>query len=240
MERIFITGANRGIGLDLVRRYAQRRDTLIFATCRSSHSAHELQALVDSHPDRVYILPLDVTDPAAIADAAASVSAQVDGLDLLINNAGTYAGSVGDSDPRVSRFGALEAAPMLDMLRINTLAPVMIAQAFADLLRGGTNPRLVNMSSDAGSLAMRSGGAYTYPASKTALNMLTRCLAGTFRASGVTVIAIHPGWVQTDMGGAHAAYRLDDTMPALMQVLDHLTLNDTGQFFNWDGSPVPW
>ncbi len=240
MERIFITGANRGIGLDLVRRYTQRSDTLIFATCRSPQSAHELRALADSHPDHVYILRLDVIDPAAIDNAAASVRAHMDGLDLLINNAGTYAGSVGASDPRVSRFGMLEAAPMLDMLHINTLAPVMIAQAFADLLRGGTNPRLVNMSSDAGSLAMRSGGAYTYPASKTALNMLTRCLAGTFRAGGVTVIAIHPGWIQTDMGGAHAAYTLDDTMPALMQVLDRLTLNDSGQFFNWDGSQVPW
>lgn len=240
MERIFITGANRGIGLDLVRRYAQRRDTLIFAACRSPHSAYELQPLAESHPNRVHILQLDVTDLAAIDAAAASVRAQVDGLELLINNAGTYAGSVGDSDPRVSRFGALEAAPMLDMLRINTLAPVMIAQAFADLLRSGTNPRLVNMSSDAGSLTMRSGGAYTYPASKTALNMLTRCLAGTLRADKVTVIAIHPGWIQTDMGGPHAAYTLDDTLPGMLRVIDHLTLNDTGQFFNWDGSPVPW
>ncbi|HLV34714.1 MAG TPA: SDR family oxidoreductase [Spirillospora sp.] len=240
MQRILITGSNRGIGLDLTRRYLQRGDTLIFATCRQPAAAHELNALAEAHPGQVQIMALDVTDQTAIAECARQVSAQVDGLDVLINNAGTYAGQVGDADPRVSRFGSLEMEPMLDMLRINTVAPVMVAQAFADLLRRGQRPRLINVSSDAGSLTMRSGGAYTYPASKTALNMMTRCLAGDFRAAGVTVIAVHPGFIQTDMGGPRARFTLDETIPGLMQVIDSVTLADTGQFINWDGSRVGW
>jgi NAD(P)-dependent dehydrogenase (short-subunit alcohol dehydrogenase family) len=159
----------------------------------------------------------------------------------LINNAGTFAGYVGGADANVSQFGVLEAEPMLDMLRLNSAAPVMVAQAFADLLRRGTNPRLVNMSSNAGSIAQRNSSAdLTYAASKATLNMLTRCLAGTLRRDGITVISLHPGWIQTDMGGPHARLTLDEAIPGVMQVIDRLTMADTSQFFNWDGALVPW
>jgi NAD(P)-dependent dehydrogenase (short-subunit alcohol dehydrogenase family) len=240
MQRIFITGANRGIGLDLTRRYLQREGTQLFAACRQPAKADALRALAAHYPGRVQIIPLDVTDAPQIAAAAQTVRAQTDGLDVLINNAGTYAGRVGDADPRVSRLGALEAGPMLEMLHINTVAPVLVAQAFADLLRRGQQPRLINVSSDAGSLTLTDGGSYTYPASKTALNMFTRCLARDLRPDGVIVISIHPGFIQTDMGGPLAPRTLDDTMPGMMQVIDRLTLADSGQFFNWDGQHVPW
>jgi len=97
------------------------------------------------------------------------------------------------------------------------------------------------MSSDGGSIALRDSGLnYSYSASKAALNMMTRCLASDFRADGVIVISVHPGWIQTDMGGPNATRSPAETIPSMMKVIDDLTMNDTGSFFNWDGSRVPW
>jgi NAD(P)-dependent dehydrogenase (short-subunit alcohol dehydrogenase family) len=124
---------------------------------------------------------------------------------------------------------------------VNTVAPVIVTQAFADLLRNGTNARVINMSSDAGSLERRTyGGDFSYVASKAGLNMMTRCLANHLRDAGIIVISIHPGWIQTDMGGPNAKLTLAEAIPGVMQVIDNLTLEDSGAFFNWDGNHVPW
>ncbi len=239
--RILITGSNRGIGLDLTRRYLLRGDA-VFATCRKPETATELQALAKQFPDMLHIVQLDVTDPASIDASLARVSEITDALDMLINNAGAFAGSVGHADPAVRSFGTLQAEAMRDMLRINTIAPVMVAQAYAALLRRGHHARLVNMTSDAGSISQRrgSGGNITYAASKTALNMFTRCLAGSFRSDGVAVIALHPGFIQTDMGGPKAPLTLDEAVPGIIAVVDGLTMEDSGRFFKYSGEEVPW
>jgi len=240
LRRILITGSNRGIGLDLVQRYLRHDDTQIFATCRHPMNADTLQELALQFPQRLTILPLDVTDQADIEQAHREISTQVDGLEMLVNNAGIFPGGVAAMEDSTSKFGALEANAMLEVFQVNTVAPIMVAQAFADLLRAGNDARLINISSDAGSIELRVGGCnYSYPASKAALNMLTRCLSGDFRAA-VVVISIHPGWLQTDMGGPDASRTLADTMPSMMRVIDGLTMADTGKFFNWDGTIVPW
>ncbi len=124
---------------------------------------------------------------------------------------------------------------------MNTVAPVLVTQAFAELLRRGVAARVINVSSDAGSLARREKGCnYTYPASKAALNMMTRCVAGDFRPHGVIVVSVHPGFVRTDMGGPTAPPDPGDTVPSLVRVTDGLTLASSGLFFNWDGKPVAW
>lgn len=241
MRRILITGSNRGIGLDLVQRYLQQADTLIFAACRTPARAEALNKLAALYPERLKIIPLDVADQASIAESLRLVSAQVDGLELLINNAGILPGGVADREPSTSAFGALEAGAMLEVFHINTVAPIMVAQAYADLLRKGNGARLINVSSDAGSITRRGEGCnYAYPASKAALNMLTRCLAGDFLADGVIAVSVHPGWIRTDMGGPDALFGLEDTIPGLMKVIDGLTLADSSRFYNWDGTLVPW
>jgi NAD(P)-dependent dehydrogenase (short-subunit alcohol dehydrogenase family) len=241
VEHILITGSNRGIGLDLTRRYAMRDGTLVFATCRNPDAADELNQLAAAYPGRIHVIALDVTDQQSLEQSIKAIQAHTDRLDLLINNAGTFAGYVGSTDPRVSQFGALEVEPMLDMLRINSVAPVMVVQAYVELLRRGTNARIVNVSSDAGSITLREGsGNLTYAASKAALNMLTRCLAGMLRRDGITVISLHPGWIQTDMGGPQARMTLEEAIPGVMQVIDNLTITDTSQFYNWDGKQIPW
>lgn len=241
MRRILITGSNRGIGLELVERYLQQHDTFIFATCRHPARAIELNTLVQHYPARVKLLQLDVTNQQSIDKLAQQIVGEVDGLEMLINNAGVLPGGVAAMEASTSKFGFLEADAMQEVLRVNTVAPVMIAQAFSGLLRKGTNPRLINISSDAGSITLRdSGSNYSYMASKAALNMMTRCLANDFRADGVIVISIHPGWIQTEMGGPNATRTPAETLPGMMKVIDDLTLNDTSAFFNWDGSQVPW
>jgi NAD(P)-dependent dehydrogenase (short-subunit alcohol dehydrogenase family) len=241
MRRILITGSNRGIGLDLVQRYIQQSDTLIFATCRAPSSADELNALAAQYPERVKVVPLDVVDSVSIAAAQRIISTEVDGLEMLINNAGILPGGVASREPSTASFGSLDADDMTNVLRVNTVSPVIVTQAFADLLRNGSNARVINVSSDAGSLERRTyAGDFSYVASKAGLNMMTRCLTNHLRDAGIMVISIHPGWIQTDMGGPDAILTLDEAIPGMMNVMDNLTLADSGEFFNWDGNRIPW
>ena len=241
MRHILITGSNRGIGLELVQQYLKRDDTMIFATCRHPEAADELNHLAAEHPRRVHVIALDVSDQRSIEDAVTRVREKTDALEMLINNAGILPGGVANRDPNIAAFGQLEAQAILRVLHINTVAPVMVAQAFAGLLSSGDHPRLINLSSDAGSIALRSNGCdYSYSASKAALNMMTRCLAGDLRDGGVIAVCVHPGFLRTDMGGPNAHMDVEETIPTLVRVIDDLTMVDSGQFFNWDGVGVAW
>ena len=241
MRRILITGSNRGIGLALVEAYLQQADTLIFATCRQPDSATELNAIAATQPERVKVLPMDVTSPQSIATSRLQVEEQVDGLDLLINNAGILPGGIDNRESNISMFGELNAEAMLEVFRVNSISPIMVTQEYANLLRNGTGARVINMSSNAGSIARRDEGCdYSYPASKAALNMLTRCLAGDLRADGVIVIALHPGWIQTDMGGVRARLTMEQAIPGMVKVIDNLAIEDSGTFLQYDGAIVPW
>ncbi len=208
--RFFITGTNRGIGLALVRACLARGDT-VFAACRQPQAAAELGALRERHPERLAVLPLDV----------------------LVNNAAIR--------PVGERPGSLDADALLRAYAVNSVGPLMVAQRFLDLLRGGERPVIVNVTSQLGSLARkRSGGDYTYNSSKAALNMLTRALAHDVRPLGIIAIMIHPGWVQTDMGGSGAPLTPEESAQGMLDVIDGLTMDDTARFLQWDGSELPW
>lgn len=241
MRHILITGSNRGIGLELVREYLKRDDTVIFATCRQPDAAVELNDLAGQHPARVHVIQLDVADQDSIARSLQAIQVHTNRLAVLVNNAGILPGGVAAREAGSSAFGQLEAKAVLRVLEVNTVAPVMVAQAYADLLRNGDGARIINVTSDAGSLARRDRGCdYSYPASKAALNMMTRCLAGDFRDDGVIVVCMHPGFLRTDMGGPNAHMDVEEAIPTVVRVVDGLTMADSGQFFNWDGAGVPW
>lgn len=241
MRRILVTGSSRGIGLELVERYLQQADTFLFATCRHPESASALHALALRYPERLRIIPLEVTNQQSIDAAYQQISREVDGLEMLVNNAGILPGGVANMEKNSAKFGFLEAAAMEEVFRVNTIAPVMIAQAFSALLRKGTNARIINLTSEGGSITLRETGLhYSYAASKAALNMMTRCLTADFRSDNVIVISIHPGWIQTDMGGPNAKLDRAETLPSVVKVIDGLTMNDTSSFFNWDGTRLPW
>ncbi len=202
----------------------------------AQNSAGDLKQLAAQYGDRAQVIALDISDNKSISAAVEAIGAQVDGLDVLINNAGINPGT-----EKEKIFGTLDADAMLNVLNVNAIGPVMVTQAFADLLRQGTAARVVNVSSGAGSMTRQSNGcAYAYNASKAALNMYTRCLAGSFRQDGVTVIALDPGWIKTDMGGPNATLELGDSVPRIMALVDGLSIDASGRFYHYDGEQVPW
>ncbi len=232
MKRVFITGANRGIGLGLVRQSLQRGDR-VFAGCRSPENTAELNRLQEQHGDRLLVLPLDVTSESAIASAVDTVQGFTDGLDILFNNAGVG----GDKSP----LGRLEASDFIDTYSVNAVAPMMIAQACLPLLRRGRRPVIANITSRMGSIADNgSGGWYSYRASKAALNMLNASLALDLADQGIISVVLHPGWVRTDMGGTGATLSVEQSVAGLLSVVDGLTPDDSGRFLAWDGEEIPW
>lgn len=232
MKNILITGANRGIGFELTQMLAKRGER-VFATCRRPEEADALQKLSVRYSAHVCIVQLDVADDASVAAALQAVSRQTQSLDWLLNNAGIN---------EEHRFANFDADQMLRTLNVNAVGAMRVSHTFVDLLRRGERPLLVNVSSQLGSLtkARKRWGNYSYNASKAALNMITRHLSFDLANDGITVIALHPGWVQTDMGGKSAAVTLPDSAAGIINVLDNLTPEDNGRFYTYKGDIHPW
>jgi len=234
MRRVMVTGGNRGLGLEFVRQCLARGD-LVFAGCRRPENAVDLQALSSTHPGQLTVLKLDVTNDAAIDASVEVVRSHVDGLDLLINNAGAY--------PRGETPTTINVTTMLQTFHLNSVAPMIVAQHCLDLLRAGNHPKIVNVSSKMGSLWWKEregGGDYSYCSSKAALNMLTRTLAFDLRSEGIIVVVMNPGWVQTDMGGSAADLTPVESVHGMLNVIERLTEADTSKFFTWEGWEHPW
>ena len=231
MERIFISGANRGIGLEFVRQFLQR-GARVFATARRPRQARDLNALAGP---QLTVLPMDVSDAQSIQRAVAPVAQDRQGLDLLINNA-----AIKPPDDE-QELATLNADSMLQTLRVNSLGPLLLARECAPLLRRGKNPRIVNISSGLGSLTRKqSGGQYAYCSSKAALNMVTRGLAADLGPAGIVVCSLHPGWVQTEMGGWHAAISPAASVRAMLTLIEGLTPAQNGVYFDYEGHTVAW
>lgn len=232
-----VTGANRGLGLEWVRQLADSVKS-VFATCRRPGAAEELNRLATSRPDTIEVLSLDVTEPSAIESAVERVQHQTGALDLLVNNGGISGGGTGD------RFGTVEAETMTQVLRTNAVGPHLMTQAFADLLRAGAQAdgaTVVNITSQLGSISRTSGGGWhSYKASKAALNMCTRLQAAELEGNDVKVVAMHPGWVRTDMGGSNARLSTEESVSGMIEVVKNLTREDAGRFLAYDGEELPW
>jgi NAD(P)-dependent dehydrogenase (short-subunit alcohol dehydrogenase family) len=189
--------------------------------------------------DRLTIVPLDVTDARSIRAARAAVGRKVDGLDLLINNAGMYS-TRGSADP-TERLGELRFEDALLLLRANAVGPLMVTQQYLDLLAAGRRSRVVAISSEYGSVSENTAGfPYYYAASKAALNMLMRSLAAEARRRGIVTALLDPGWVSTDMGGPEAPVTPARSVAGMMRVIDGLGARDNGRFFTWEGRAAPW
>jgi NAD(P)-dependent dehydrogenase (short-subunit alcohol dehydrogenase family) len=227
---VLITGSSRGIGLEFVRQYAAR-GWRVFAAARNPAAA-PLAALIQQYLHNITPVALDVDALDSVVAAAQTVAQHTTSLDVVINNAAI---NPDDTDS----FSAVTPAALMDTYRTNCVGPILIAQQFQALLRRGQTPKLVNISSDMGSLTHKTyGGAYSYTMSKAALNMATRGLAVDLRP--VIVIALDPGWVQTDMGSPNATYTAAQSVRGCLNVIDSLTTRDSGTYRNHLGKTHPW
>jgi NAD(P)-dependent dehydrogenase (short-subunit alcohol dehydrogenase family) len=237
VETIFITGASRGIGRELVRQCVARGDRVI-ATARREEAVEELRK---EFGPQVLALRCDVSDDASIADARRRLDGSVSSLDLLFNCAGLYSLHSDHWDPAATRFDTVSRRELETVFDVNAAGPMLVLKALLDLLHRSARPRVLNLSSLLGSVGARdSAGDYAYAASKAALNIMTRAVAAEFRDDRLIAVAITPGWVHTEMGGASAALSPEESVRGLLAVADRLTIRDSGTFMDYEGVPQPW
>lgn len=222
MPTILITGANRGLGLEFVRQYAAQ-GWEVLATVRDPLAG---RAASDAGA-KVFVA--DMADEGSIARLKASLAGV--GLDIVLANAGVYGDKQG--------FGAVDAAEFHKVITTNVLGPLKLAEALADQMAG--QKVFAALSSLMGSVAENSsGGFYAYRASKAALNMVIKNLSLDLKDRGITVLALSPGWVRTDMGGANAPLSPEQAIAGMRTVLDGADLSQTGKFIHYDGRELPW
>ncbi len=232
-RRILITGASRGLGLEFIRQWLVRGDRVV-ALARRPETSVGLSALVGKHKESLRAVACDVADDASVERALHEVEKTDQQLDVLVNNAGTYGA-------RDATLATVKTDDIRKVFDVNTLGPLRVSRAFLPLLRKGSSPRLVNITSLMGSIADNgSGGSWAYRISKTALNMLARNMAIELENSGIVTTLLHPGWVGTDMGGPHAPLKPEGAVADLIRMIDTLTAEHNGGFFDHAGKPLPW
>jgi NAD(P)-dependent dehydrogenase (short-subunit alcohol dehydrogenase family) len=229
MPTALITGANRGLGLALASRYAAKPGAHVIAVARDVAGSPDLAALVTRSEGRVRAVQADIADALSVNALVHEVGSAK--IDLLINNAGV---------PGRVEFGAITAHDLADVFGVNAFAPLLLTQALrAHFAHGG---KVVNITSVLGSIesARGSDGYLVYGMSKAALNMFSVKLASMLKSDDIAVLALHPGWVQTRMGGENAAIDVDTSADGMMRVIESLTPAQSGSYLAYDGSTIPW
>jgi NAD(P)-dependent dehydrogenase (short-subunit alcohol dehydrogenase family) len=245
IDSVLITGANRGLGLEFIKQFLQlaKPPKHIFAVCRAPDKAPELKKLADSNPS-VHVLGFEVTEPKQYDKAVSEVRKVVGtkGLNLLINNAGIF-------DQSLNSLESQTKENIMMHYEINVAAPVLLTKAFLPLLKdsasaggGQLSSAVVNISAILGCTQYEGffKGGYPYKYSKAALNMATHMLANELEPSGILVMAIHPGWVQTDMGGPHGQLTPQQSISGCLKVITGLNDSHRGKMFNWEGELIPY
>lgn len=230
-ETVLVTGSNRGIGLALAREFAGHGWQVI-ACCRRPENAAELQQAAAEAADRIRIERLDVTDPEQVAGLAAKLRHET--VDILFNNAGV-------AGPDRQDFGQLDEPAWVEAFRVNTVAPLRMAEAFVDQVAESRRRIIATMGSSMGSIGEnREGGYYVYRTTKAAVNMIVKSLAVDLRDKGIIAVVFHPGWVLTEMGGRGAPLSPADCAVSLYRVLTTLEQEDSGKFLDYRGRERPW
>jgi NAD(P)-dependent dehydrogenase (short-subunit alcohol dehydrogenase family) len=229
-KTILITGSNRGIGLELTRQYAEA-GWHVHACCRHPDHADALNTLARENT-QITVHALDVTNNAQIKALAKSLQEQP--IDILFNNAGVY----GQDD---AYFGNTDVEQWQTCFLINSIAPMKMMEAFAGNVARSQTKVIATMSSKMGSMADNgSGGSYVYRSSKAAVNAVMKSAAIDLAPKGIKIAILHPGWVLTDMGGPNAEITVQESASNLRNILDNVTPENSGSFFDIDGSVIPW
>ena len=230
MATYFITGCNRGLGLEMAQQLVQRGERVI-ATCRDIAIASDLTELA-LRSQGLSLIEMDMASFESMTEAVALLNEEP--IDVFINNAGIYG-------PRDANFGNVAGDDMALVLHVNAIAPLQLTQLLIPRLRTGRGKKLAFVSSKMGSIADNGrGGSYIYRCSKTALNSVVKTLAVDLAEEGFIAAALHPGWVRTDMGGPNGHIDAEESVRGMLQVIDALTPATTGEFINYNGAAIPW
>ncbi len=228
---VFITGANRGIGLEFAHQYAAD-GWQVYAACRSPERAIELTELAAKPEHNITVMPLDVSDLSQITALNSALNGAT--IDILINNAGVYGSDA-------SELGKLDAGGWLETLKINTVAPLKIMETLLENVAASELKIIAMLSSQMGSIADNSsGGSYAYRSSKAGLNAALKSAALDLQTRNIIAVSLHPGWLQTDMGGPNAIHSVSGHIGKLRKVLAGLGIEHSGQFLNYDAKELPW
>lgn len=235
--RVLITGANRGIGLGLTERFLEGNAEVIATVRRTTPKAQDgspLDALAKKAGTKLRILPLDVTQEESCKALDKALGTPNEGtIDVLVNNAGL-------GEEFTHSLTETAFPKLLSAFETNAVGPLRVTMALRERLRR-PGAKIVNITSRMGSIADNSsGGAYAYRMSKAALNMATKTLALEWRSQGILAVVVHPGWVKTDMGGANAPTPVAEATRQIKQLIEKLTMEDTGKFLHAKGEELPW
>jgi NAD(P)-dependent dehydrogenase (short-subunit alcohol dehydrogenase family) len=226
--QVLITGANRGIGLEFTKQYAAEGWNVL-ACCRAPAHASALQTIASGNQN-VRIFNLDVADFTQI-DALA-MQLKDESIDLLINNAGVYPHST---------FGDTNYDDWASAFKVNCMASLKTAEAFVQHVTRSQLKKIATLTSKMGSIDDNtSGDSYSYRSTKTAVNMVMKSLSIDLKPYGISVVTLHPGWVQTDMGGSNALIDTHTSVNGLRQVIEHLNISNSGKFIAFDGKVIAW
>ena len=230
MATILVTGANRGLGIEFVEQYLNDGNEVI-ATYRNENSSMDLIKMGNERSN-LKLLQLDVSSNKSLNSFAENLGDSP--IDIFINNAGVYG-------PRNSSFGNVDEENWIPAIKVNTIAPILLTQLIIKNIRSGADKKLIFVTSKMGSIDdNKGGGAYVYRSSKTALNAVVKSLSVDLENEGIVVALIHPGWVKTDMGGPNALIDKDTSVRGMTEVISNLDISSTGNFYNYDGSIIPW
>lgn len=228
MQTALITGANRGIGLHLVKQFLAAGWQVI-AACRKPDSATALSRLACP---QLQVVPLDVTDARSVLALVAALKGKP--LDVLVNNAGVMG-------PAQQGVRDTDYDAFLQTLNVNAVAPLRIAAALLPNLKLTKRPRIVTVSSQMGAFSLDMGpGHIAYSSSKSAVSKVMQLMAKELAAEGIIVCPVHPGWVKTDMGGPNAQIEPADSAAGLFKLIDGLQLQHSGRFWTWEGLEHAW
>lgn len=213
-------------------RYSMEQGWRVFACCRNPHNAENLFNIAKLSNGQISVHIADMLELATLQ--ALSYELRNDAIDILVNNAGIYG-----SDK--NRFGSVDADSWLQAFQINSIAPLKMVEAFSEQLFMGKRKTVACMSSKMGSMADNGyGNSYIYRSSKAALNAVVKSLSIDLKEQGIITVALHPGWVKTDMGGTNAEISTRECVVQLFANLTHLTIEDSGRFIDIDGSDILW
>ncbi|WP_138752652.1 SDR family oxidoreductase [Paenibacillus sinopodophylli] len=227
---LLITGANRGLGLELAKEACERGHHVLAGVRSPGSSAEGLMELASAYPEQVTIVPLDVADEQSVRYAYEHVSSRMDRLDGIINSAAILLG-------RDQKLRDLELEQLEQSFQTNLFGPIAVLKHFLPLLVKGENPSIINISSEAGSFAGAYGGDYSYALSKSALNMFSAQIKRELAPQGILVHALHPGWIRTDMGGDQAPGDAAVSAKGILDIVERKKVTDE-LFIDHTGAPM--